>query len=95
VCEVWAVVLVHGQAQAALEAADVVLEEVRVLVEVDRLERELAETLSAVGICGRGWCDTAAAELGACAVLCRLANALVGASKKTYLVIHGDLSLWP
>jgi hypothetical protein len=52
--EIGAVVLVDGETQTALEAADVVLEEVRVLVEVDRLERELAETLSAVGICGRG-----------------------------------------
>jgi hypothetical protein len=52
--EIRAVVLVDGETQTALEAADVVLEEVRVLVEVDRLERELAETLSAVGICGRG-----------------------------------------
>jgi hypothetical protein len=42
--------LVHGQAQAALEAADVVLEEVRVLVEVDGLERELAEAFTTVGV---------------------------------------------
>jgi hypothetical protein len=41
------------QAETALEATDVVLEEVWVLVKVDRLERELAETLSSVGI-GRG-----------------------------------------
>jgi len=52
--EIRAIVLVDSETQTALEAADVVLEDVRVLVEVDRLERELAETLSAVGICGRG-----------------------------------------
>jgi hypothetical protein len=51
-CEVGAVILVHCQAQATLEASNVVLEEVRVLVEVDGLERELAEALSPVGICG-------------------------------------------
>jgi len=51
--EVGAVVLVDRQAEAALEAADVVLEEIRVLVEVDRLEGELAETLAAVRVgCG-------------------------------------------
>jgi hypothetical protein len=42
--------LVHGQAQAALEAADVVLEEVRVLIEVDGLEREFAKAFATVGI---------------------------------------------
>jgi hypothetical protein len=51
-CEVRAVVLVDSQAETALEASDVVLEEVRVLVEVDGLKRELAETLAAVGIRG-------------------------------------------
>ena len=39
------------QTETALETPDVVLEEVRVLVEIDRLERELSETLSSVGIC--------------------------------------------
>jgi hypothetical protein len=60
---------VDRQAETALEATDVVLKEVRILVEVDGLECELPETLSSVGIgCGlRG--DTAAAELGACPVL--------------------------
>jgi hypothetical protein len=42
--------LVNCQAQATFEASDVVLEEVRVLVQVDGLERELSETLSSVGI---------------------------------------------
>jgi len=41
---------VDCEAQAAFEAADVVLEEVRVLVEVDGLEGELAEALSAVSV---------------------------------------------
>jgi len=41
---------VDRQTETALEAADVVLEEVRVLVKVDGLERELSETLSSVGI---------------------------------------------
>ena len=40
------------QTEAALEASDVVLEEVRVLVEVDGLERKLAQTLTAIGIGG-------------------------------------------
>ena len=38
------------QTEAAFEASDVVLEEVRVLVEVNGLKRELAETLSSVGV---------------------------------------------
>ena len=40
--------------ETALEAADVILEEVGILVEVDRLERELSQTLAAVGIRSRG-----------------------------------------
>jgi len=39
---------VHRQAETALEASDVVLEEVRVLVEVDGLERELPKTFAAI-----------------------------------------------
>lgn len=42
VCEIRAVVLVHGQAESAFEAADVVFEEIRILVEVDRLESEFS-----------------------------------------------------
>jgi len=69
VCEVRAVVLVDCQAEAALEAADVVLKEVRVLVEVDRLEGELAEALAAVCVgCGLGG-YTSATEFGAGAIL--------------------------
>jgi hypothetical protein len=49
--EIGSIVLVDCQTETALEAADVVLEEVRVLVKVDGLERELSETLSSVGIC--------------------------------------------
>jgi hypothetical protein len=42
VCEVRAVILVDCQAQPALEAAYVVLEEVGVFVEVDGFEREFS-----------------------------------------------------
>jgi hypothetical protein len=67
--EIRAVVLVDRQAKTALEATDVVLEEVRVLVEVDGLERELSETFSSVGVRRRLRGDTTAAELGTCAIL--------------------------
>jgi hypothetical protein len=50
-CEIRAVVLVDCQAQPAFKASDVVLKEVRVLVEVDCLKCELAEPLPTVGIC--------------------------------------------
>jgi hypothetical protein len=73
-CEVGAIVLVYRKAESAFEASNVVLEEVRVLVKVDGLERELPETFAAVCI-GRGLgCDTATAELGACAILDELAS---------------------
>jgi hypothetical protein len=40
----------HCKTQATFEAADVVLEEVWVFVEIDGLKRELSEALSSVGI---------------------------------------------
>lgn len=40
----------HCKAQATFEAADVVLKEVWVLVEIDGLKREFSEALSSVGI---------------------------------------------
>jgi hypothetical protein len=53
-CQIRAIVLVHRQTKAAFEASDVVLEEVRVLVEIDGLERELAKSFATVGVgCGR------------------------------------------
>jgi hypothetical protein len=79
---------VDSQAQAAFEAADVVLEEVRVLVEVDGLERQLPETLPSVGICSRLRCDTAAAELGACTVLSLLTVGSNPCAVRTYLIVH-------
>ena len=67
--EVGAVVLVDGEAEAALEGADVVLEEVGVAVEVDGLEGELAEAFAAVGVGGGVGGYAAAAEFGAGAIL--------------------------
>jgi len=52
VCEVGAIVLVHGEAQAAFEGADVVFEEVRIFVEVDGLEGQFAQALATVGVGG-------------------------------------------
>lgn len=46
--EVRAIVLVHGQAETAFKAADVVLEEVRVFVEVDGFEGEFAQAFATV-----------------------------------------------
>lgn len=86
--EVGAIVLMHRQAETALEASDVVLEEVRILVEVDGLERELAETLTAVGIRRGGRGDAAAAKLGAGAILSWLADRLESKLQRTYLVVH-------
>ena len=78
----------HRQAESAFEASDVVLEEVRVLVEVDGLERELAETLATVCVgCGLGG-DTTAAELGARAVLLQVSDVLLDALWGACLIIH-------
>jgi hypothetical protein len=41
---------VNCETKATFEAADVVLEEVWVLVEIDGLKRELSQALSSVGI---------------------------------------------
>lgn len=40
----------YSKAQTALEASNVVLEEVRVLVEVNGFERKLSKTLSSIGV---------------------------------------------
>lgn len=67
--EVGAIVLVDCQAEATLEAADVVLEEVGVFIKVDCFQGELAQALASVGVgCGLVG-DATAAELGACSVL--------------------------
>lgn len=60
--EVRPVVLVHRQAEAAFERADVVLEEVGVLVEVDCFEGQLAQAFAAVGVGGGVGGHAAAAE---------------------------------
>lgn len=67
--EVRAIILVDCQAQAALEAADVVLEEVGVFVEVDGFEGEFAKAFATVGVCGRVRGYASATEFGACSVL--------------------------
>lgn len=50
--KVGAIVLVNCETESTLEAADVVLEDIGVLVEVDGFEREFAKTLTAVGVGG-------------------------------------------
>lgn len=67
--QVGAVILVDCETETALEAADMVLEKVGIFVEVDRLQRELAQALATVGVgCGvRG--DASTTKFGACSVL--------------------------
>ena len=67
--EIGAIVLVYSQTEPTLEAAQMVAEDVWILVEIDRLERELAQALAPVGICRGLGGDTAAAKLGAGAIL--------------------------
>ena len=65
-----------------------VLEEVWVLVEVDGLERKLAETFATVGIRSGSRGDTSATELGTCTILGALA--VISQEKKniSYLIVH-------
>lgn len=44
------IVLVYCKTQTTFEASDMVLEKVRVFVEVDSFECELAQSLSSVGV---------------------------------------------
>lgn len=70
--QVGAVILVDGETETTLEAADMVLEEVRVLVEIDGLERKLAQPLATVSVgCGVRR-NASATEFGACSILCDL-----------------------
>lgn len=59
----------NSQAKTTLEAANMILEEVGVFVEVYSLKRKLSQALSAVGVGSGGAGDTAAAELGTCTIL--------------------------
>jgi hypothetical protein len=67
--EIGAIVLVDCQTQATFEAADVVLEDVGIFVQVDGFEGEFAESFATVGVCCAGGGYTTTSELGACAVL--------------------------
>lgn len=48
--EIRAVILMYCETQPAFEGADVVLEEIRIFVEVDGLESEFAQTFASVGV---------------------------------------------
>ena len=50
--EIRAIVLVDGQAESAFEAANMVFEEVRVFIEIDVFESELAKTFAPVRVRG-------------------------------------------
>lgn len=58
-----------GKAQTAFERANVVLEEVGVLVQVDGLQRKLAQSLTSVCVGTGVRSDAAAAEFRASTVL--------------------------
>lgn len=67
--KVGSIILVNGQAESALEASNVVFEEVGVFFEVDSLKGEFAQSLATVCIgCGAVG-DTTTTELGASSVL--------------------------
>jgi hypothetical protein len=66
---------VNSQAKTALEAADMVLEEVRVFVQVNGLKRKLAQTLPSVSVGSGGAGNTAAAEFRTCTILYMSASA--------------------
>jgi len=51
-CEVGAVILMHGQTETTFEGSNVVFEEVGVFVEIYGFESEFAKTLAAVGVGG-------------------------------------------
>jgi len=69
VCEVGTIVLMDSEAEPAFEGADVVFEEVRILVQVDGLEGEFSETFPSVCIGARVGGNAATAEFGACTIL--------------------------
>lgn len=69
VSEVGSIVLMYCEAETAFERADMVLEEVRVFVEVDGFEREFSQTFTTVGICGRVGGYSPSSEFATCTVL--------------------------
>lgn len=64
----------YSKAETAFKAANVVLEEVWVFVQVDRFQGKFAETFATVSVGRRGGRDTSSAEFGTCTILIKLAN---------------------
>lgn len=57
------------QAKTTFETSNVVLEDIRILVEIDGFQSELSETFTSVGV-GRGLRGyTTSSKFGACAIL--------------------------
>jgi hypothetical protein len=67
--EVGTVILVDCQTETTFEGADVVLEKVRVFVEIDGFKGEFAQALATVGMGRFFGGDTTATELGPGAIL--------------------------
>ncbi len=65
----------YRETEPTFKGPDVILEEVRVFVEIDGFESEFAKTLSSVGVGGRVGCYSSAAEFGADSILGRKALA--------------------
>ena len=51
-CQIGAIILVNSKTQATFERANMILEEVRVFVEINGFQRKLPQTFSSIGIGG-------------------------------------------
>lgn len=69
VSEIRTIVLMHGEAKAAFEGADMILEEIGVFIEVDRFQCKLSKTFASVGIGGRVRGYTTSTEFATGAIL--------------------------
>lgn len=50
VCQIGAIILVYSKTQATFERTNMILEEVRVFVEINGFQRQLPQTFSSIGI---------------------------------------------
>lgn len=67
--KVGTVILVDGETEPALKRANVILEEIRIFLKIDRFKSQFTEALSSIGVGARVGGNTSAAKFASSTVL--------------------------
>lgn len=81
----------NSKTKSTFEAADVILEEVRVFVKIDCFKGEFAKTFATVCICSGLRGDATTTEFRTCSILSNISDrsTYIRSLTSTYLVVHG------